>query len=139
MTDKSSFTPFLKIHFYSLTSLRYSLPILLFHRFLFLTFHDHFMIVSGPELSVKQRAVNIKTIPGRRYQRIYVLEHSYEQVDQQNVGYQQVAGHDGWDNPSTGLTGRQGHHHPVLCGDVLPTGGCTQPQNKKTRIQVNES
>ncbi len=69
--------------------------------------------------------------------RVYVLEHSYEQVDQQNVGHQQVAGHDGWDNPGTGLTRRQGHHHPILCCDVLPTGGCTPSQNKYTHIHVN--
>jgi len=61
-----------------------------------------------------------------------VLEHSDEEVDEQYVGHQQVAGHDGRDDPGPGLTGRQGHHRPIVHGDVLPTGGCTPPQNKHT-------
>lgn len=68
---------------------------------------------------------------------MYVLEHSYEQVDQQYIGHEQIAGHDGWDNPGAGLTGGQGDHHPVLCGDVLPTGGCTAPTEQKHTFTVN--
>lgn len=63
---------------------------------------------------------------------IYILEHSYQEVDQQDIGHEQIAGHDGRDDPGTSLTGRKGHHHPILCGDVLPTGGCRRPQNKNT-------
>lgn len=72
----------------------------------------------------------------RKVIRMYILEDGYEQVDQQYVGNQKVAGHDSWDNPGAGLTGRQGHHRPILCGDVLPTGGCTPTQKRKKKIKV---
>lgn len=54
-------------------------------------------------------------------EREHILEDSYEQVDQQDVGHQQVAGHDGRNDPGSRLTGRQSHNMPVLCGDILAT------------------
>lgn len=64
---------------------------------------------------------------------MYVLEDSDEKVDQQNVGHQQIAGHDSRYDPGAGLTGRQRHHHTVLCGDVLPAGGCAPPRKKQNK------
>lgn len=66
---------------------------------------------------------------------MYVLKDSDEKVDQQYVGNQQIASHDSRDNPGAGLAGWQRHHHTVLCGDVLPTGGFAPPRKKQKETQ----
>lgn len=66
---------------------------------------------------------------------MHVLKDSDEKVDQQYVGNQQIASHDSRDNPGAGLAGRQRHHHTVLCGDVLPTGGFAPPRKKQKETQ----
>lgn len=97
-----------------------------------LLFNTFMITFSKPEVLVNECGVGTLFFRKERVViRMYILKDSYEQVDQQYVGNQQVAGHDSWDNPGTGLTGRQGHHHPILCGDVLPTGGCIPAQKTK--------
>jgi len=67
----------------------------------------------------------------------YILEDGDEQVDQQDVGHQQVAGHDGRDDPGARLAGGQHHHGAIICGDVLTTGGwTTQPGREHTHTHT---
>ena len=67
----------------------------------------------------------------------YVLEDGDEQVDQQDVGHQKVASHDGGDDPGAGLTGRQRHHHAVVCGDVHAARSYTRRQHKHRETAVS--
>jgi len=53
-----------------------------------------------------------------------LLKDSNEQINQKDVGHQQVAGHNGGDNPSSGFAGWESNDGSILCRDVLTTWGC---------------
>jgi len=84
------------------------------------------MVVSGQWFSNINLVTDI-------LQNIFLKQHKYsfnllkdsnEQINQKDVGHQQVAGHNGGDNPSSGFAGWESNDGSILCRDVLTTWGC---------------
>lgn len=69
-------------------------------------------------------------------QRTLLLKDSDEEVDQQDVCHEKVAGHDGWHDPGACLAGRQLDYLTILSSLILSTGSWRKQYRQDVRNGV---